>query len=103
MNDELSDSENDDPEEANNSAIRIDDWISFQSDSTLIQSLVQLRQKWSALFLRRLKTPGKPLTQDDEKLVRTLVTLLTDEEQSVGISQPSGIGQRPKHIATSLN
>ena len=31
MNDELSDSENDDPEEANNSAIRIDDWISFQS------------------------------------------------------------------------
>ena len=69
MNDELSDSENDDPEEANNSAIRIDDWISFQSDSTLIQSLVQLRQKWSALFLRRLKTPGKPLTQVSPKLI----------------------------------
>jgi HrpA-like RNA helicase len=98
MNDELSDSENDDPEEANNSAIRIDDWISFQSDSTLIQSLVQLRQKWSALFLRRLKTPGKPLTQDDDRVISSLVSLLSEEEQSNGISQPSGIGKRPKHF-----
>ena len=63
MTDELSDSENDDPDDANNSAIRIDDWISFQSDSAMIQNLLQLRQKWSAMFLRRLKTPGKPLTQ----------------------------------------
>ena len=103
MLEELSDSENDDPEDANNSAIRIDDWISFQSDSTLIQNLLLLRQKWSALFLRRLKTPGKPLTQDDEKLIRTLVSLLSDEEQSVGILQPSGIGQRPKHLASILS
>ena len=63
MNEEVSDSENEDPEDAaNNSAIRIDDWISFKSDSVLVQTLVQLRLKWSALFLRRLKTPGKPVT-----------------------------------------
>lgn len=64
--DELSDSENEDPEDAaNNAAIRIDDWISFKADTVLIHTLVQLRQKWSAMFLRRLKTPGKPVTQEN--------------------------------------
>ncbi len=63
LTDELSDSENDEAAESNNATIRIDDWISFKTDSVLIQTLLQLRQKWSALFLRRLKTPGKPVTQ----------------------------------------
>ena len=63
MNEEASDSENDDPEDANNSIMRLDDWISFKSDSLTIQSLVQLRLKWSVMFLKRLKSPGKPVTQ----------------------------------------
>ena len=63
MNEEASDSENDDPEDANNSIMRLDEWISFKSDSLTIQSLVQLRLKWSVMFLKRLKSPGKPVTQ----------------------------------------
>ena len=38
--------------------------------------------------------------QDDEKLVRTLVNLLTEEEQNLGLSIPDGIGQRPKHLVS---
>ena len=100
MNEEASDSENENPEEANNSILRLDEWISFKSDSLTIQNLVQLRLKWSVMFLKRLKSPGKPITQDDEKLVRTLVNLLSEEEVNLGLSVPEGIGQRPKHLVS---
>ena len=100
MSEEASDSENENPEEANNSILRLDEWISFKSDSLTIQSLVQLRLKWSVMFLKRLKYPGKPITQDDEKLVRTIVNLLSEEEVNLGLSIPEGIGQRPKHLVS---
>ena len=41
------------------------------------------------------------LLQDDEKLVKTLVSILTEEEQNIGLSQPLGIGQRPKHLVAN--
>jgi hypothetical protein len=56
------DSDNDELDEVNNTVIRIDDWITFKADSDLIQSMLHLRQKWSALLLRRLKCPAKPTT-----------------------------------------
>ena len=62
MTDDYSDSENEDSDDNSSSSMKIDDWISFKTDPTLMQHLVHLRQKWSALLLRRLKTPGKPFT-----------------------------------------
>ncbi|NXC91696.1 YTDC2 helicase, partial [Cercotrichas coryphoeus] len=62
--------------------------------------LLQLRQKWHSLFLRRMRAPSKSWSQADEATVRAVVTVLTAEEQSAGLQQPSGIGQRPRSLAS---
>lgn len=78
--------------------LKIDDWISFKLDMKSAELLLNLRQKWNALFLRRMKNPGKPMSQQDEQVVRTLVTVITTEEQACGLQQPLGIGQRPRPL-----
>ncbi|NWS93320.1 YTDC2 helicase, partial [Toxostoma redivivum] len=60
--------------------------------------LLQLRQKWHSLFLRRMRAPSKPWSQVDETTVRTITAVLSAEEQSAGLQQPSGIGQRPRPV-----
>lgn len=60
--------------------------------------LLQLRQKWHSLFLRRMRAPSKSWSQVDEATVRAVVAVLTAEEQSAGLQQPSGIGQRPRPV-----
>ncbi|NXA16827.1 YTDC2 helicase, partial [Sapayoa aenigma] len=61
--------------------------------------LLQLRQKWHSLFLRRMRAPSKSWSQADEATVRAIVAVLTAEEQSAGLQQPSGVGQRPRPVA----
>ncbi|NXJ03134.1 YTDC2 helicase, partial [Psophia crepitans] len=58
--------------------------------------LLQLRQKWHSLFLRRIQAPSKPWSQVDEATVGAIIAVLSTEEQSAGLQQPSGIGQRPR-------
>ena len=58
--------------------------VYLQLDSNLIKNLFVLRQKWSALFLRRLKTPGMPLTQVEEKFIKFLAKLLNEEDENIG-------------------
>ena len=99
MTEDYSDSENEDSDDNSSSSMKIDEWISFKSDPTLMQHLLHLRQKWSALLLRRLKNPGKPLSTVDETLIRNLVNTLTEEEQNCGLFQPENIGQRPKQLS----
>lgn len=60
--------------------------------------LLQLRQKWHSLFLRRMRAPSKPWSQVDETTVRAITAVLSAEEQSAGLQQPSGIGQRPRPV-----
>lgn len=60
--------------------------------------LLQLRQKWHSLFLRRMRAPSKPWSQGDEATVRAITAVLSAEEQSAGLQQPSGIGQRPRPV-----
>ncbi|NXM58244.1 YTDC2 helicase, partial [Illadopsis cleaveri] len=60
--------------------------------------LLQLRQKWHSLFLRRVRAPSKPWSQVDETTVRAITAVLSAEEQSAGLQQPSGIGQRPRPV-----
>ncbi|NWY74931.1 YTDC2 helicase, partial [Erithacus rubecula] len=62
--------------------------------------LLQLRQKWHSLFLRRMRAPSKSWSQADEATVRAIVAVLTAEEQSAGLQQPSGIGQRPRPLVS---
>merc|ERR1712018_277697 len=99
MSEDYSDSENEDSDDNSSSSMKIDEWISFKSDPTLMQHLLHLRQKWSALLLRRLKNPAKPLTTVDETLIRNIVNILTEEEQYCGLFQPENIGQRPKQLS----
>ncbi|NXT64556.1 YTDC2 helicase, partial [Chaetops frenatus] len=62
--------------------------------------LLQLRQKWHSLFLRRMRAPSKSWSQAEEATVRAVVAVLTAEEQCAGLQQPSGIGQRPRPVAS---
>ncbi|NWY15589.1 YTDC2 helicase, partial [Aphelocoma coerulescens] len=62
--------------------------------------LLQLRQKWHSLFLRRMRAPSKPWSQVDETTVRAITAVLSAEERSAGLQQPSGIGQRPRPVAS---
>lgn len=62
--------------------------------------LLQLRQKWHSLFLRRMRAPSKPWSQVDEATIRAIIAVLSTEEQSAGLQQPSGIGQRPRPMSS---
>ncbi len=59
MNQYQSDSEWEEQNEANNSMLKLDDWINFCVDSEAAHLAFQLRQKWNATFLRRMRNPSK--------------------------------------------
>lgn len=49
--------------EGENRTLRIDDWTVFRSGAENVNLALHLRQKWSAVFLRRLNSPSKPMSQ----------------------------------------
>ncbi|KAM9367474.1 3'-5' RNA helicase YTHDC2 [Phaethornis superciliosus] len=80
--------------------LKLDEWLHLKLDPEAAGLLLQLRQKWHSLFLRRMRAPSKPWSQVDEATVRAIVAVLTTEEQSAGLQQPSGIGQRPRPMTS---
>ncbi|XP_058802903.1 3'-5' RNA helicase YTHDC2-like [Phymastichus coffea] len=78
--------------------LKLDQWISFKVDTEAAQLILHLRQKWNALFLRRMTNPSKIMSQQDEQVLKTLITVITNEEQACGLHQPLGIGQRPRPL-----
>ena len=54
--------------------LRLDDWLVFRVDAEAAALVMQLRQKWHALFLRRMRAPTKPWSQFDESTVRSIVS-----------------------------
>ncbi|XP_027762473.1 3'-5' RNA helicase YTHDC2 isoform X1 [Empidonax traillii] len=100
VSNESSDSEMEDKTTANLSLLKLDEWLHLRLDPEAADLLLQLRQKWHSLFLRRMRAPSKLWSQADETTVRTIVAVLTAEEQSAGLQQPSGIGQRPRTVAS---
>ncbi|XP_041567027.1 3'-5' RNA helicase YTHDC2 isoform X3 [Taeniopygia guttata] len=95
-----SDSEMEDRTTSNVSLLKLDEWLHLKLDSEAAGLLLQLRQKWHSLFLRRMRAPSKLWSQVDEATVRAVVAVLTAEEQSAGLEQPSRIGQRPRPVAS---
>uniref|UniRef100_W5KNU3 RNA helicase n=1 Tax=Astyanax mexicanus TaxID=7994 RepID=W5KNU3_ASTMX len=93
---ESSDSEMEDRSTAHLAQIKIDEWINFKLDREMADLVFQLRLRWQGLFLRRISSPSKQWSQLDEATIRTLVSVLSAEEQVTGLQQPTGIGQRPK-------
>lgn len=94
--DNNSDSEFEERSEGQKAMLKLDDWISFRVDSEAAHLALQLRQKWHSLFLRRIRAPAKPWSQVDEAVVRTIISVISNEEQTLGLQQPVGIGQRPR-------
>ncbi|XP_065320929.1 uncharacterized protein LOC135928401 isoform X2 [Gordionus sp. m RMFG-2023] len=88
---------------ANKIDLKLDDRIVFQHEVEVIRQILHLRQKYHALTLRRLKHPSKPWTNTDETILKTIVSVVNQEESFLGFSQPSGIGQRPKPMPTEFN
>ncbi|XP_077318393.1 3'-5' RNA helicase YTHDC2 isoform X2 [Lithobates pipiens] len=95
-----SDSEMEDRATALLTSFKLDEWLQFKLDSEAAGLLLQLRQKWHILFMKRMRAPSKPGTQADEATLRTMITVLSTEEQAAGLHQPSGIGQRPRPISS---
>ncbi|XP_061045508.1 3'-5' RNA helicase YTHDC2 isoform X3 [Eubalaena glacialis] len=95
-----SDSEMEDRTTANLAALKLDEWLNFKLEPEAATLLLQLRQKWHSLFLRRMRAPSKPWSQVDEATIRAIIAVLSTEEQSAGLQQPSGIGQRPRPMSS---
>ncbi|KAM8961846.1 3'-5' RNA helicase YTHDC2 [Pelodytes ibericus] len=95
-----SDSEMEDRTTAMLATLKLDEWLNFKLDPEGAGLLLQLRQKWHSLFLRRMRAPSKPWSQVDEATIRAIIAVLSTEEQSGGLQQPSGIGQRPRPMSS---
>ncbi|KAG8185460.1 hypothetical protein JTE90_019719 [Oedothorax gibbosus] len=100
---EEEDSEDDTKYDSQKAMLKIDDWISFRAEPEISRLVLQVRQKWHALFLRRMHAPSKPLTQADEAVIRAIAGVLISEDQALNLHQPPGIGQRPKPGSTEYS
>ncbi|KAM9841444.1 3'-5' RNA helicase YTHDC2 [Aulostomus maculatus] len=89
-----------DSEAEDTAEMRIDDWLVFQLDRETAELVFELRQKWQNLFIKRIRCPSKPWSQQDDATVRTLVSVLAAEEQRADLHQPTGIGQRPRPMSS---
>ncbi|XP_039946668.1 3'-5' RNA helicase YTHDC2-like isoform X2 [Hirundo rustica] len=98
VSNDSSDSEMEDKTTANLALLKLDEWLHLKLDPEAAVMLLQFRQKWHSLFLRRMRAPSKPWSQVDEATVRAITAVLSAEEQSAGLQQPSGIGQRPRPV-----
>ncbi|KAK3929267.1 3'-5' RNA helicase YTHDC2 [Frankliniella fusca] len=98
MNLYQSDSEWEEHNESNNSMLKIDDWINFCVDPEAAHLAFQLRQKWNATFLRRMRNPSKSWNPADDAVIQAVVQILSSEEKKLGLQQPEGIGQRPRPV-----
>ncbi|XP_037535032.1 3'-5' RNA helicase YTHDC2 [Nematolebias whitei] len=94
---ELSDSDSDTEDLVE---MKIDDWLVFELEKQAAGLVSGLRQKWQSLFMRRIRCPSKPWSQQDEAILQTLISVLGAEEMEAGLQQPTGIGQRPIPMST---
>ncbi|KAM6902347.1 3'-5' RNA helicase YTHDC2 [Xenentodon cancila] len=93
--DDMDDSDTDDLTE-----MRVDDFFVFQLDKESAGLVLELRQKWHNFFIKRIRCPSKPWSQQDDAIIQTLVSVLGAEEQEAGLQQPTGIGQRPRPVTS---
>ena len=61
-----SDSENEDQDFGNCSTLQLSEFMGFKVEPEVASLVLQLRQKWNCLFLRRMRTPSKSWSQIDE-------------------------------------
>uniref|UniRef100_A0A8D8YRQ8 Probable ATP-dependent RNA helicase YTHDC2 n=1 Tax=Cacopsylla melanoneura TaxID=428564 RepID=A0A8D8YRQ8_9HEMI len=93
---EDSDSEEDEYAVEHSSQLKLDDWILLRGEDNAIVLTLSMRTKWNHLLLKKLRSPHKQLSMQDEMFIVNLVQALIHEDMHYDLRQPSGIGQRPK-------
>eukprot|EP00066_Takifugu_rubripes_P013439 XP_011602705.1 PREDICTED: probable ATP-dependent RNA helicase YTHDC2 [Takifugu rubripes] len=78
---------------------KINDWLIFQMDRNAARLVYEMRHKWQNLFIKKMRFPSKPWSQQDEAIIHAVVSVLAAEEHAAGLQQPTGIGQRPRPMA----
>jgi hypothetical protein len=89
-----------------NTTVMVDSWITFLARQEVATQILQLRQKWSSLWMRRLTTTSKQARmqeEQDDAVISSMAAVLAMEEAALGLAQPHGIGQRPKQLAVDLS
>ena len=81
--------------------LKLDEWTVFKGKPDVIDGMLQLRQKWSSLFLRKLASPAKPMNPQDLAVLDAVIAVLSLEEAALGLKQPSGIGKRPIPVGSN--
>ena len=103
---ETSDSETENMDSSGHSSVMVDPWIVFSARPGTAAQISQLRQKWTGVWSRRLVTTNKQaragLEEQDDIVVSCIAELLVQDDLSLGLVQPPGIGQRPRHLAVDL-
>ena len=103
---ETSDSEVEEGEGNGSSLVMVDTWTVFNSSQETSQLIAGLRQKWGGVWSRRLCTTSKQTRlvaeEVDDGVVTTIVHLLSMEDIRLGLVQPVGVGQRPKHVTVDM-
>ncbi|KAM9306788.1 3'-5' RNA helicase YTHDC2 isoform 2-T2 [Pholidichthys leucotaenia] len=94
----LDDGSDSDPEDLGE--MKVDDWLFFQLDKEASSLVCDLKQKWQNMFIKRIRCPSKPWSQQDDAVIQALVSMLGAEDQAAGLQQPAGIGQRPKPMVS---
>lgn len=86
---ESSDSEEEEHSPENNIMLNLDPWISLRSSVEDAQILMQLRQKWTSLWFKKL-FPGNKINQDesDNLVVSSVGELLQTEDQAQNLIPP---------------
>uniref|UniRef100_A0A3B5MLE6 RNA helicase n=1 Tax=Xiphophorus couchianus TaxID=32473 RepID=A0A3B5MLE6_9TELE len=70
--------------------IKIDDWLVFGLERETAALVSELRQKWQNLFIKRIRCPSKPWSQQDEAVIQTLVSVRAQLHRFSAVS-----GSRP--------
>nr|XP_018900737.1 PREDICTED: probable ATP-dependent RNA helicase YTHDC2 [Bemisia tabaci]XP_018900738.1 PREDICTED: probable ATP-dependent RNA helicase YTHDC2 [Bemisia tabaci] len=91
--DSNSDSEEEDEKEG--VVLKLDEWLSFVTTPEIKALILNLRIKWYTLLSKQLKHPSKEWSKEDDSVLKTIVAVLSAEEQKHGLKQPTGIGKRP--------
>ncbi|NXY41540.1 YTDC2 helicase, partial [Ceuthmochares aereus] len=99
---DCSDSESEDTTTTHLALLKLDERLHLKLDLEASGLLLQLRQKWQSLFLRRVRAPSRPWSQSDETTIRAIVAVSCAEERAAGLQQPSGASQRPRSMSPEL-
>ena len=104
---ETSDSETEDTvDTSGHSSVMVDPWIVFSARPGTAAQISQLRQKWAGVWGRRLANTTKQaragLEEQDDIVICCIAELLLQDDLSLGLVQPPGVGQRPRQLAVDL-